>query len=140
MNSSQKFTVSALIIAFAFTLVLIATSCSKPVEKHTCKWDSCPYKGIKPDQWKVSVLDYIGKDAEGSDSYYIDLLHLEYPIYEYEQLEDMLFQPMREYDYQLKVTNDSIFIYSGKRQVKAVIWSKKNNYSPIETALIEDNL
>lgn len=139
MNNSQKIDLSILVIAFFVAMLLLATSCNNPTG-HTCKWQSCPYKGIKPDQWKVSILDYIGQDTEGSDSYYIDLLHLEYPFYEYEQLEDMLFQPMREYDYQLKVTNDSIFIYAGKRQVKAVIWSKKNNYSPIETALIEDNL
>lgn len=43
--------------------------------KHECKWQSCPYKGITRDQWKQSVIKY---HNEGTDSFYIDMKHLEF--------------------------------------------------------------
>ena len=61
-------------------------------DKHECKWHSCPYKGITPDQWKQSVINYIGNENEGTDAYYIDMLHLEFPELEYDELETKLFQ------------------------------------------------
>ena len=57
-------------------------------DKHNCKWKHCPYKGITKDQWKQSVIKY---HNEGTDSFDIDMLHLEFPQDEYEQLEDKLF-------------------------------------------------
>lgn len=65
-------------------------------DKHECKWKSCPYKGITPDKWKQSVIKYIGEGSEGTDGYLIDMLHLQYPLDEYEQLEDKLFQNMKK--------------------------------------------
>ena len=61
-------------------------------DKHKCKWKSCPYKGITPDKWKQSVIKYIGSESEGTDGYCIDMLHLEYPEMEYDELENKLFQ------------------------------------------------
>jgi len=60
-------------------------------DKHTCKWKHCPYKGITPDKWKQSVINYVGIENEGTDSYYIDMLHLEFPELEYDELENKLF-------------------------------------------------
>ena len=65
-------------------------------DTHTCKWQSCPYKGITPDQWKQSVINYVGIENEGTDSYYIDMLHLEFPELEYEQLEEKLFLKIKK--------------------------------------------
>ena len=61
-------------------------------DKHQCKWKLCPYKGITPDQWKQSVINYVGNENEGTDAYYIDMLHLEFPELEYDELENKLFQ------------------------------------------------
>jgi len=60
-------------------------------DKHNCKWKHCPYKGITKDQWKQSVINYVGIENEGTDSYYIDMLHLEFPELEYDELEEKLF-------------------------------------------------
>lgn len=58
---------------------------------HECKWPLCPYKGVKPSGYEKAVIAY--GVVEGSDSYCIDLLHLEYPTLEYEALEELLFNP-----------------------------------------------
>jgi len=60
-------------------------------DTHTCKWQSCPYKGITKDKWKQSVINYVGDESEGTDGYYIDMLHLEFPELEYDELEEKLF-------------------------------------------------
>lgn len=65
-------------------------------DKHQCKWKLCPYKGITPDQWKQSVINYIGNENEGTDAYYIDMLHLEFPELEYDELETKLFQTKKK--------------------------------------------
>jgi len=66
-------------------------------DTHTCKWQSCPYKGITKDQWKQSVINYVGIENEGTDSYYIDMLHLEFPGDEYDELENKLFTQVKNY-------------------------------------------
>ena len=60
-------------------------------DTHTCKWQSCPYKGITKDQFKQSVINYVGIENEETDGYYIDMLHLEFPELEYDELENKLF-------------------------------------------------
>ena len=92
MQLKNKFDFSILLAGILLAILLMATSCSKPgIEQHTCKWHSCPYKGITPDKWKVSVLNYIGNEYEGTDSYCIDMLHLEFTTDEYDELENKLF-------------------------------------------------
>lgn len=56
---------------------------------HKCKWSKCPYKGIYPSQWSDKVSLYVGET--GTDAWCIDMLHLEYPNKEYDELEDLLF-------------------------------------------------
>lgn len=62
--------------------------------KHECRWELCPYKGVKPSGYKVAVKAYVGE--EGTDGYCIDLLHLEHPNYEYEELENLLFKGTKQ--------------------------------------------
>ena len=65
-------------------------------DKHECKWKHCPYKGITTDKWKQSVINYIGEGSEGTDGYFIDMLHLEFPTDEYDELETKLFQNLKK--------------------------------------------
>ena len=66
-------------------------ACSKEKIGHECRWEHCPYKGVKPGQYEKAVEKYTECD-EGTDCYYIDILHLEYPTDEYDQLEEKLFK------------------------------------------------
>lgn len=75
------------ILAIAFMYV-IAFTIFKANEPHTCKWNLCPYKGITPDEYRTSVAVYV--NGYGTDAYYLDSLHLEYPTAEYEELETKL--------------------------------------------------
>lgn len=58
-------------------------------QEHFCRWPKCPYYGVKPADYKKAVAEYVGQ--VDTDAYYIDLLHLTYPIESYEQLEQRLF-------------------------------------------------
>lgn len=74
--------------------IIIFMSCSKdnrPIYGHKCKWTDCPYKGIVRHMWHNAVLKEAGE--EGSDIYCIDILHLQYPEDNYDELEDKLFKP-----------------------------------------------
>ena len=64
-----------------------------PLAKHACKYDLCPFKGVgnHPGEWSKAVTDYTGCE-DGTDCYYIEILHLEYPDENYDQLEDRLFK------------------------------------------------
>lgn len=57
---------------------------------HICKWENCPYLGIPPGLFEQAVKKYSGCE-EGSDCYYIDVLHLEFPAEDYDQLQTRLF-------------------------------------------------
>jgi hypothetical protein len=52
----------------------------KVLSTHECRWSLCPYKGVanQPEAWKDAVETYTHY-GEGTDAYYIDMLHLEYP-------------------------------------------------------------
>lgn len=55
---------------------------------HQCRWPLCPYKGITNDKAAKAVANYVGDS--GIDAYYIDILHIQYPTYEYDQLDSLL--------------------------------------------------
>jgi hypothetical protein len=57
-------------------------------DAHTCKWRLCPYKGIYHNQWSERVTEYVGDI--GTDAWHLDMLHLQYPKKEYEELEQLL--------------------------------------------------
>ncbi|MES2382436.1 MAG: hypothetical protein V4538_15420 [Bacteroidota bacterium] len=55
---------------------------------HQCKWHLCPYKGITPANYGKAVSNYVGNSE--SVGYSLDILHLNFPNAEYEELESML--------------------------------------------------
>lgn len=59
-------------------------------EHHNCGDTTCVYNGISEDQWKEAVIKEVG--AEATDSFFMDILHLEYPHKTPEEREDMLFR------------------------------------------------
>jgi hypothetical protein len=61
-----------------------------PPVKHECKWALCPYKGIYPNQWREAVINFKDQE-EGTDAFHLDMLHLEFPHADYEELNDLLF-------------------------------------------------
>lgn len=67
-------------------LIIILFSCSRPDSGHTCRWRMCPYKNILPNQWQREARMYNG---DSDDGYRLDMLHLQYPTKEYEELEEM---------------------------------------------------
>lgn len=102
MKRTKDYTLLALFIPFALACLFeIGIGCEakkeqpvKPEIGHTCKWELCPYKGVKEADRKTAVLTYT-ECLEGSDGYCIDMLHLEYPTLEYDQLDSLLFTPIK---------------------------------------------
>lgn len=86
----KALTLAALLIAGACALALY-TACNSS-NKHVCRWSLCPYKGATPDQWHRVVSNYTGCE-EGTDGYLIDILHLERPTLDADQLDSLLFLP-----------------------------------------------
>lgn len=90
----QKQTPDFTILLLAAILIVCAlcSSCAKVDNNvgHKCKWELCPYKNVMPNNYGKAVTQYTGTD--GGDSYSIDILHLEFPAKEYEELEQMLFE------------------------------------------------
>lgn len=88
---STKFGSYFLFVVVIFVF-LIADNYSPvpPQAEHKCRWDECPYKGILPKQFDEAVRKY-SECEEGTDCYIIDILHLQNPTLEYEELEKMLF-------------------------------------------------
>lgn len=70
-------------------IILLTIGCNQAkINGHQCKWDKCPYKGVTADLAHKSVIAYTGESY--TDAYCIDMLHLQYPTEEYEQLEERL--------------------------------------------------
>jgi hypothetical protein len=75
----------------AVTLLWLVSIGYEDKPGHECRWPKCPYRGVKPSGYEKAVEKYVGE--VGTDGYCIDLLHLQYPNDEYEELEDKLFKP-----------------------------------------------
>lgn len=75
-----------------FILIIcgLADNFSDAPGPHSCRWHLCPYKGITVGNYEQAVKEYT-QSPEGSDGYCIDLLHLQFPDKDSDQLEDMLF-------------------------------------------------
>ena len=102
MKKSKDYTLHLIFSIIAFCVIgeyachkSIENTETAPAAKHACKWELCPYKGITPNQWNQAVRDYT-QCEEATDAYLIDILHLEYPMAEYEELDSMLFSPMKK--------------------------------------------
>lgn len=108
MKQTLNFKFILMLIGFAMALILL-NSCShngygchgrgKIMTRvvsagHKCKWQLCPYKDVVKANYKAAVLKYTDSPG-GSDAVCIDLLHLEYPTLEYDQLEEKLFSAMK---------------------------------------------
>lgn len=58
---------------------------------HECRFDDCPYQGLY--EFAGVIHEYgepVDTEYEGTDSYYIDKLHWEFPECNYDELEDRL--------------------------------------------------
>lgn len=72
----------------AVLMAIVMFSCSN--KGHACKWSTCPYKGVAADLAHRSVVAYTGEAY--TDAYCLDILHLQYPTEDYDQLEERLFK------------------------------------------------
>lgn len=76
------------------SVALLATiGCSKVTTGHECPYKMCPYKGMP--EYSVLSEDFLFKCEceEGSDCYYLDIIHFKNPNWTYDQCEDYLFKP-----------------------------------------------
>lgn len=91
MQQKNNTDYTILLLAIIFIIAALC-SCKKQDtnQGHQCRWNLCPYKGVTPDKNGKAVRQYTGTD--GGDSYSIDILHLEYPQANYDELEQMLFE------------------------------------------------
>lgn len=82
-----------LFLASLFCMTLLDNfndAAPKPIEqKHSCRWALCPYKEVTPDDYKKAVAEYTGAEEE-TDAFHIDMLHLQFPDEDYDQLEERL--------------------------------------------------
>lgn len=55
---------------------------------HQCRWPLCPYKGVAIANSSMAVADYVGDNC--TDAYTIDMLHMQYPALDADQLGSLL--------------------------------------------------
>lgn len=75
---------------FYIACFLLLLCCVRFNYRHTCPFKHCPFKGY---EW---YNDQICGCPEGSDCYYLDKLHWQYPSASYDEIDDMLFNPLRK--------------------------------------------
>lgn len=81
--------VNIFLIALLIAAAGLAAKAFAPTNWHKCKWE-CPYEGIKPGQWAEAVKYKTGEQF--TDTYCIDILHLERPDLDFDQLETELWK------------------------------------------------
>lgn len=91
MKRTKDYTIEAILFCILLAYLGSLIGCTKSDIGHKCKWEHCPYKTITLTQYPL-----FAEGEEGSDLYYIDQLHLEYPDLEYDELEEKLFSGMRK--------------------------------------------
>jgi len=82
----------AVTICFFMFIVIFCISATKAASRHqphTCKWRECPYKGVCKAGADSSVTRYTGQRY--TDGWCIDMLHIEYPDLNNDQLDSILF-------------------------------------------------
>jgi hypothetical protein len=67
----------------------IMTRVTKLTQKHKCKWELCPYKGVTLANYKEAITDYTG-EPEGNPAHIVDCLHILHPSASYDQLAEMM--------------------------------------------------
>lgn len=91
MNKPKDYTLLAVGLVLLLAVLIASCNHKEPIHKnesHTCRWPLCPYKGITNDKAAKAVANYVGDS--GINAYYIDMLHIQYPTYEYDQLDSLL--------------------------------------------------
>jgi len=78
------------LLIFALVLLMGANLIEREPVTHICSYELCPYNGLDNNTATLKAAAIYG---DGSDSYCIDMLHLEYPAYDYEKLDSLLFTP-----------------------------------------------
>ena len=69
-------------------VISIIISLFATANKHVCRWELCPYKGVTMQQASNAVADYTGEAC--TDAYHIDMLHIQYPTLDADQLDSLL--------------------------------------------------
>ena len=87
------YTIPLLLIVLGVAILVSSCNIKYFGQRHVCKYDLCPYKGINPDQWNNSVKKYT-EDSSFTDSWCVDITHLQHPDYTYDQIDSVLFSPM----------------------------------------------
>jgi hypothetical protein len=71
-----------------FIFSIIISLCAP--DNHICRWELCPYKGIERGQAVTAVTTYAMEAC--TDAYHIDMLHIQYPTLDADQLDSLLTQ------------------------------------------------
>jgi hypothetical protein len=88
LNAMKRLDPLSWFMIYAIIGMSIVMFMRKP-QGHSCKWKDCPYRGVTADNAHKSVSAYVGEVY--TDAYYLDILHLQHPTEDYEQLEKRLF-------------------------------------------------
>lgn len=109
--------IAIMILALSFCFV----SCSKAKPEvsggHLCPYTHCPYKGLKSFEGVINTGEtVVDEQQEGSDTYYLDMLHWEYPYASYDELEETLFYAVGESGDDASLLNDNMELLTPKVQ------------------------
>jgi len=85
----KKENIHLLLIIIA-ALLMCCAGCKNP--GHACRWKLCPYKGVTDAPEAVAAYTQC---EPGTDGYEIDILHIEYPDLDADQLDSLLTSPMK---------------------------------------------
>lgn len=83
--------ITAIVILFSLFITYRWNRALVMGQAHTCKWDKCPYKYVAFSARDSAVTHYLGDSLRMSDGWCLDMLHIEHPDMEYEQLDSLLF-------------------------------------------------
>lgn len=70
------------------TVKTAGDKCFQHKQQHACIWPLCPYKGICSNHSSHAVTAYTGE--VGTDAYKIDMLHIQHPLLDTDQLDSLL--------------------------------------------------
>lgn len=70
-------------------IFLLFISCQEN-EIHSCKYINCPYIGIQEYAYFSFVAKYYTEDE---DTFHLDMLHLQHPNMEYDEIEYLFLNP-----------------------------------------------
>lgn len=117
MKKDAGQTIAIILIALVACLVACKRADNPKSDTHYCRWEKCPYWGLKSFSGVIHTgevcVDY---EAEGTDLYYLDLLHFEYPRASYDELETMLHKVAEVSGDDASLLNDNMELVTPKTQ------------------------